>query len=187
MTINPSLLDPGERLLWSEKPNAGSYALRKGGLTSLVGIPFVAFSLFWVAMASTASSRTSDHPASFFWMFGIPFVLVGVGLVLSPLWYYWRGTQATYALTNRRAIIDIAGQFPRRISVPLHQIPFVEVRASADGPGHVLFQEAVMYHSRPSLPQRDGFIGISKAEHVGQMLRTSIDKARETPVGGAAR
>jgi hypothetical protein len=188
MTINPSLLDPGERLLWSEKPSPVSYALKKGGLTSIFGIPFFAFSLFWIAMAGIASDRTPNGPAAFFWMFGIPFVLIGLGLVLSPLWYYWRGTQATYALTNRRAIIDLGGQFPRSISVPLNQIPFVEVRASADGRGHVLFQEAVTtYYSRPSLPQRDGFIGISKAEHVGQILRTSIDKARETPVSGAIR
>ena len=123
MTIESSL-DAGERLLWSGRPEPIQYAPRKGWPTFLIGIPFLAFALFWTYMASSGPG-----PAALpFALFGIPFIAVGLGLVLSPAWHFLRAKQTTYALTARRTIINIDGVLARRTSLPLSQIPFVELR-----------------------------------------------------------
>jgi hypothetical protein len=179
--------DPGERLLWSGNPAPVRYALRKASLRFLFGIFFFGFSLFWIDGAYTATSKGSDPFGFPFWMFGIPFVVVGASMVLSPLWQYFRATRTSYALTDRRVIMDIAGPFPRRTSVPLNQVPFVDVRAPRNGLGHVLFQEGVASYSNRGMTQRDGFIAIGDAAQVGQMLRSAIDKFITVRASGLPR
>ncbi len=183
--IEPGPLDPGERLIWSANPDPPRYALRKGTYTFLFGIFFFGFSLFWIHGAYTAESRATSQLLFPFWMFGIPFVIAGASMVLSPVWYFFRAMHTTYALTNRRAIMDISGPFPRRTSVPLHQIPFVDVRSAAEGPGHVLFQEAATSYNNKGMTQRDGFIAIADAARVGQMLRSTIEKSASARLNGS--
>jgi hypothetical protein len=155
--IDPSLIDPGEQLIWQGKPYPARYALRKAAYIFPFGVLFFAFSLFWIHGAYTAKSNVSNQLGFQFWMFGIPFVIVGACMVLAPAWYFFRATATTYALTDRRAITDVSGPFPQRTSIPLNQMPFVDVRSSADGPGHVLFQEvAPYYRSGGGMTQRDG-------------------------------
>jgi hypothetical protein len=187
MTIEALQTDPGERLLWSGNPAPARFALRKASYSLPFGIFFFGFSLFWIYSAYSTHSKAGDPFGFPFWMFGIPFVTIGAAMVLSPVWQYFRATRTSYALTDRRAIVDIAGPFPRRTSVPLNQVPFVDVRASGDGPGHVLFQEAVASYSNRGMTQRDGFIAIDDAAQVGQMLRGAIEKFMNARVGGFQR
>jgi hypothetical protein len=182
--IDPSLIDPGEQLIWQGKPYPARYALRKAAYIFPFGIFFFVFSLFWIHGAYIAKSNASNPLGVQFWMFGIPFVFVGACMVLSPAWYFFRATTTTYALTDRRAIMDISGPFPRRISIPLNQVPFVDVRSSNEGPGHVLFQEATPYYrSGAGMTQRDGFVAIADATKVGQMLRSVIQKSTDARSG----
>jgi hypothetical protein len=185
--IEPQLTDPGERLIWSGNPAPARYALRKASYSFLFGIFFFGFSLFWLNGAYTTGSKGAHELGVPFWMFGIPFVIAGACMVLSPAWQYFRATRTSYALTDRRAIMDISGPFPRRTSVPLNQVPFVDVRSSGDGPGHVLFQEAAASYSNRGMTQRDGFVAIGDAAQVGQMLRSAIEKFASTRVSGFQR
>jgi hypothetical protein len=170
--------DRREKLIWQGKPSPARYALRKAAYTFPLGIFFLGFSLLWIYVAYTGGNNATDFA---FWMFGIPVVIVGACMVLSPAWHLFRATNTTYTLTDGRAIIDISGLFPRWTSVPLNQVPFVDVRSSSEGPGHVLFQEAApMYYGMDGgMKQRDGFIAIADAAKVGQMLRTAIQKSTE--------
>jgi hypothetical protein len=172
--IDASLMDPGERLIWSGNPYPTQFGIRKGGYPFLFGVLFFGFSLFWIHGAYTAESKATNQLLFPFWMFGIPFVIVGACMVLSPVWYFFRAMRTTYALTDRRAITDVSGPFPRRTSVPLNQMPFVDVRSSAQGPGHVLFREVLASYNK-GMPQTDGFIAVPDAARVGQMLRSAIE------------
>jgi hypothetical protein len=175
--MDPALIDPGEQLIWSGNPYPARYALRKAAYPFLFGTVFFGFSLFWMYVAHMAEGKATNQLGFEFWMFGIPFAIVGACFVLSPAWQFFRAARTTYALTNRRAIMDISGPFPRRTSVPLRQIPFVEVRASAEGPGHVLFQEPAISYYNTGMMQRDGFVAVAKAARLGQILRSAIDKS----------
>jgi hypothetical protein len=180
--IDASLMDPGERLIWSGNPRPARYSIRKGGYPFLFGILLFGFSLFWIHGAYMAGSKATNPLGFQFWMFGIPFVIVGACMVLSPAWYFFRAMKTTYALTDRRAITDVSGPFPRRASVPLTQMPFVDVRTSAQGPGHVLFREALASYNK-GMPQPDGFIAVPDAARVGQMLRSAIDAMGGSRIG----
>jgi hypothetical protein len=172
MTTDPVLHDRGEKVLWLGHPNPPIYAFRKSWQTFLFGIPFFAFAVFWTYKASVGGT---------FALFGIPFLAIGLGMVLSPLWHYLRGTRATYALTDRRAVIDIAGFMPRRISVPLSEIEFIDMRARDSGSGDVYFKETVSRgSSRNQFVNREGFVAIPGARRVEQLLRNAVDADRRS-------
>jgi len=168
----------GEKPIWSGRPSPIAYARRKGTRTFLLGIPFLAFALFWVAKASEAPGA--------FWLFGIPFVLVGCGLVLSPLWFYFRAGRTTYALTSTRAIVEVAPPLAKKTSFPLSSIRFVEIDGASEGTGHVLFFETVTRNLYGMTTTRDGFIAIADPERVDALLRAAVDNGAQHPAGEAA-
>jgi hypothetical protein len=165
--------DPGERLIWSGKPHPVRYALRASGYTFLFGIVFTAIAGVgtWTALRSPASATAP------FALIPFVFVLAGSALILSPFWQLWRGTRASYAITSKRAVIDIAGPFPRRTSVPLDQIRFVELRRSGSGFGSIYFKETASRAGDNTHFLRDGFIAAPEADRVEQMLRRAMEQA----------
>jgi hypothetical protein len=165
------LLDPGERLVWSGTPDALRYAVRKSKVSFPFGIFFFGFSIFWVYGAMQQSGLP-------FALFGVPFVAIGLVLVVSPLWHFIRGLRATYLVTDQRAVIDISGFFPKRISVPTSQIRFVELKFSRSGFGDVLFREIVASGDNGNSVTRDGFIAVAEADRADFILRAAVDKSR---------
>ncbi|UXX81614.1 aspartate carbamoyltransferase catalytic subunit [Roseovarius pelagicus] len=92
------ILDPGETILWQDRPDSG-FTLRPSqiGIT-LFGMAFAGFALFWMVMASQAGGG--------FWMFGLIHFSVGVGIIASALmWGPYRRRHTWYTLTDRRAFI----------------------------------------------------------------------------------
>ena len=181
MTIDrPALHDRGEKVLWWGQPDPKKYAFRKGLGSFLFGIPFFGFAVFWTYMTTGGifgafGSGIFGAFGGILAVFGIPFLVAGLGMLLSPLWYYVRGMRATYALTESRAVIDIAGFMPRRISVPLSQIQFIDVRESSDGSGDVYFKETVTSTSDGTSVRREGFVAVDDAQKVEQLLRDAVD------------
>ena len=168
----------GEKLIWSGRPSPIAYARRKGTRTFLLGIPFLAFALFWVAKASEAPGG--------FWLFGIPFVLIGCGLVLSPLWFYFRAGRTAYALTSTRAIVEMAPPFARRRAFRSRPSGSSRSTARPNGPDMCSFSRPwpeIVMEPRPSAtassqsPTRSG----STAS-----LRAAVDNAAKQPAGEAA-
>lgn len=97
-------LESGENLLWQGAPARGLRFSGKGLLLSLFGLVFLSFSVFWVGMASF---MTAGEPMGMlFPLFGAPFVLVGLWLVVGH-WIYdaYKRKRTRYALTTKRALI----------------------------------------------------------------------------------
>ena len=93
-----------ERLLWQGAPATGLRFSAKGLFTSIFGLFFFGFSVFWVAMAASFGGNT---PLDYlFPLFGLPFVLVGFWMVVGH-WFYdaFKRKRSRYALTTKRAII----------------------------------------------------------------------------------
>ena len=104
-------LDRNERLLWIGRP------LREGWLWG--SLPLFFFGLVWSALVGfgvwqavvplwTGEGAGASAGGPGRWgetLFFVPFVIVGIGLVLSPLWA-WLGARASaYAVTDRRAMV----------------------------------------------------------------------------------
>src|SRR5262249_33218360 len=145
-------LDPGEGLLWSGAPSPGRMAL--SALPSMVfGVPFTAFSVFWITMAHSMMSHSPmPGPANLFPLFGTPFLLVGLGMLPSPLWAYLGAGRVQYAVTNKRAII-VSGLLSTSVKSFVHsEIHDVQRVERADGSGDVYFA------SRDVVTQRGGVL-----------------------------
>jgi hypothetical protein len=102
-------LNSGESVVWVSQPIPRRMA-RTALPSVLFGIPWTAFAIFWTAMAGWGT--WSKPGAGWFRLFpfwGVPFILVGFGMLSSSYWAYRRAKQTAYVLTNRRAIIISVG------------------------------------------------------------------------------
>jgi uncharacterized membrane protein YdbT with pleckstrin-like domain len=92
------LLNVDEKVLWSGKPVKKAFVLP--GLFSIpIGLIFLGFAIFWMWGASSTGAP------SFFLLFGLPFVLISVGITFGPsLLQILRYRNTEYMITNKRII-----------------------------------------------------------------------------------
>jgi hypothetical protein len=185
-------LRDGERLLWVGQPRPRRWA-RQAIPVVLFGIPWTAFAVFWMAVTSASLlvfGELSNIGGVFrgFWaffacfpLFGLLFVVIGLGMLSSPYWRWRQAKRTCYALTDRRVILWQAGMFGS-----------VEVRSRgpealgkvcrteyADGCGDLVFEEVVSIGrdsdgDRTTSTTRHGFMAIRNAREVEELLRKAL-------------
>lgn len=162
-------LAPGEKSFWVEMPKPRFFT----GSTifaMLFAIPWTGFALFWTFMASKSGSLL-------FPLFGLPFILVGLAMLSSPLWTYRKALKTVYVITNRRAIIIEGGWSLEIRSYTADQLGNLVRREHRDGTGDVILETV---HERGTKGRvhtiERGFFGISSAREVEQMLRVLAGK-----------
>ena len=170
-------LDSGERLLWAGSGSPGRLAT-KGIPAALIGVPFTAFAVFWMWMA--AGARVPDirggRAQDYFWLWGVPFVIVGLGMLLTPVRMYVRALNTVYAVTDRRALIITTGRSRTVKSYGPAEAARVDRREHGDGTGDLTFasEESEQQRRRSNLPLQlnmpNGFFGIRDARTVEQLL-----------------
>lgn len=139
-----SELQSGESLSWAGVANPGRAALM-GIPVALFGVPFAGFALFWMSMAfrTTHAASRGAHAAfasgfSIFPLFGLPFLLIGLAIVLAPLWAFLKAKSTVYAVTNHRVMV-ISGSRNRSVkSLTSADIVSVEHRERPDGSGDIM-------------------------------------------------
>lgn len=94
--LEPELYDD-EDVIYLGRPGPISWVRSWLGIF-LFGIPFLGFALFWEKTALQTGSVI-------FPLFGLPFIIVGLGMTISPLWQWLIAKRAIYAITDKRAII----------------------------------------------------------------------------------
>jgi hypothetical protein len=171
-------LRSGERIVWTARPIPKRFS-RGGWLLSLFGIPFLAFSLFWMFMAGSIS-RSAPGPFQLFQLFGVPFVLVGIGLVTSPIWMRKRAERTVYFITDQRAVTMSQGWGGRtRVeSYAPDQLQSITREEFSDGSGDIIFVTRIWRDSDGDRrTQRIGFFGIPDVKAVEEHLRALAQKA----------
>jgi hypothetical protein len=159
-------LESGESLLWHSRPDGRRFILGSIAIV-LFGIPWTAFSLFWMAAASGfLFSESGNGIFSLFALFGVPLVLVGFGMLSSPYRVYRKMKRTVYALTNRRALIITGGRSQTIRSYSSKDTGIIERTERASGKGDIYFATAEGNKST----QRIGFLGISDARRVERLL-----------------
>lgn len=91
-------LDPGEEILWQGQPGAGRDRSLQRKILVVFGLLFGAFALGWIWLLAQAGGS--------FWIFGLPFLLLGlIASALGPIIAPLQRRATGYLLTNRRALI----------------------------------------------------------------------------------
>lgn len=168
----------GERLIWADRPAPGRLALAGLPVTVFGGV-FGAFALFWIVGAASMTPAESGVFA-FFPLFGLPFLLVGLGMALAPVWMWMGAKKTVYAISSDRLVI-IRGN--RIQSFEPDEIEELERRERADGTGDVIFnRQLVRSHNRHHGRTRErkiGFFGIPEVRRVEDEIRRLKDRARD--------
>src|SRR5688572_9125120 len=108
-------LSAGERLVWSGQPRDGIRLRPVDAFLIPFSLLWCGFALFWEVMALTATSKQAGPIGYVFPLFGIPFVLVGLYLVIGRFMVDARMRARTfYGVTNERIII-VSGLFSRQV------------------------------------------------------------------------
>jgi hypothetical protein len=171
-----SELQSGESLYWTGTGDPRRLALAALP-ASLFGIPFAGFALFWVSQAYRATSSLSHSHNSFasgfriFPLFGVPFLLVGFGLVLSPLWAFLKGGSTVYAVTNQRVMV-ITGTTNRIVkSLTPVDILGVDHSERPDGSGDILILTAGVARTNNMTSQiKVSLLGVPNVKQVAQQV-----------------
>jgi hypothetical protein len=167
-------LASGERIEWIDQPIPRRLA-RTTLPSVLFGIPWTAFAIFWTAMAAWGTWR--DGGAGWFRLFpfwGVPFILIGFGMLSAPYWAARRAKRTAYVLTNRRAILISLGW---RGSVSIRSfdpdcLKDIRREERADGSGDLVFAEDISTGSRGRTQTTNvGFIAVKDVKSVEERVR----------------
>ena len=174
--VAQSALDPDETLRWVGQPDPKRLALQHWPQV-LFGLPWTAFAVFWVVGAARMSSHGPWRSSGFdvFPLFGIPFILIGLGIVSAPLWAYRKAGHTVYAISDKRLLI-LQGRTSRAVQAfDARRIGAIAHTTHADGSGDVLFADEVgTYHGRYgsyTAVTRIGFFGVPDVCVVERLVR----------------
>lgn len=197
-------LDPGETIVWAGQPNAAR-ALRSALPILFFAVPWTAFSLFWTAMAGGAAwftAKAAGPPGLLgvaFPLFGLPFILIGLGMLATPYWA-WRSAQKTvYVVTNRRALVGTPSDDGYAVKdyagADLADLADLNLTVRNDGSGTIDFAAV---QARQTVRDSDGdkqtlgkglrphtFADIPDVERVYDLLRALARSAPAAPLGDA--
>jgi hypothetical protein len=171
-------LDRNENLIWADGPVFLFNHAKTAIPTMLFGIPFFAFSIFWIngAMETVPGSAEFSLLHYAFPLFGVPFVLVGLTMLLAPLWQIFKARSIIYAITDKRLIIREATPFKRIRSWPLNSIGKLTRNGTADGPGDLYFTDEIGRNSDGDKTiTKIGFIGVSEPKRLEEEIRSRIN------------
>jgi hypothetical protein len=164
-------LESDERFEWIAMPKRACFT---PGATAafLFGIPWTAFALFWIAGAANFKVPQFNQGFDLFPLFGIPFVLIGCGMLSAPLWAYRNSGKSVYLITNRRAITFIGGWLTTIRSFPPEKLTDVYRKEKADGSGNVIIARNSISDGEGSRQFEGlGFLQVANAKDVEHRLK----------------
>ncbi len=137
-----SELGLGEHLLWADRPGQG-FVLRAGDAFMIpFSLMWGGFAIFW-----EVAVLASGVPW-FFALWGIPFVLIGLYIMVGRFWAdAWQRAKTLYAVTSERVII-VSGLFARQVkSLSIDTLSEVSFTERQDGSGTITFGPAPPFYS----------------------------------------
>lgn len=183
-----SELQSGESLSW-----AGPADPRRSALSalpaSLFGIPFAGFALFWMSMAFRAThamNRSAHNPVasgfSVFPLFGVPFLLIGMAIVLAPLWAFLKAKNTVYAVTNHRVMVITGSNSQKVKSLLPADILSVDQRERPDGSGDIMLMTNQLMRTGNNMASqmKVALCGVPNVKQVAAQVMALRTQARAT-------
>jgi hypothetical protein len=169
-----SELQDGEQIQWVAQPIPMRFVLKSLPIF-LFAIPWTAFAVFWITMASGFKMPQFSSVVSLFPLFGVPFVLIGLGLLGSPLWMWIKARRTAYVLTNRRAIVLDARVLSFVVrSFNVERLQELRRHQHADMSGDLIFDRQYSQNSDGDRQYTDvGFLAIRDVRKVEDLIRST--------------
>lgn len=174
---------PGEKILWAGMPGPGTVFYRSLAIW-LFGIPWMAFTLFWeVSVIRSwlfAIPNGKGGPAGLgLVLWGVPFVLVGVGLMSAPLFAWWRARRTVHVVTDKRLVTISQGRTLKTQSVALRDIMRTGKTERTDRSGTLTVEMSPYIDSEGDKSSRsENLYGIPDVHAVETLLRNAREKLR---------
>ncbi|MCK4564002.1 MAG: hypothetical protein KAU94_04960, partial [Verrucomicrobia bacterium] len=109
--------------------------------------------------------------AGLFPLFGVPFVLIGIGMLSTPLWTYRKAFKTVYAITDRRAITFDGGRSTTVRSYPPEKLQDIYRKEKKDGSGDVVIVRSAWRDSDGDRRSEElGFLRIENPKEVESLL-----------------
>jgi hypothetical protein len=146
----------------------------------LFAIPWTAFAIFWVC--GTAGFKIPEFKEGFdpFPLFGVPFVLIGIIMLSSPLWAYWKSFKTVYVITDRRAITFDGGWSTTIRSYPPDKLEDIYRKEKKDGSGDVIISRRSWRDSDGDRQSEElGFLRIPNPRQIEGMLKELAEQAHD--------
>src|SRR6185295_1976399 len=137
--------------------------------------------IFWTFGAAGFKVPNFQQGSDFFALFGIPFILIGLGMFSSPYWVARSAKKTVYALTNRRAIVFAGGWWTSVRSFSPDRLNDLSRVQRSDGSGDLIFESRVNYGSDNNRRTTEaGFMAIPNVKHVEDLVRQVAQTAKKT-------
>jgi hypothetical protein len=206
-SVAETALSPGERLYWVGRPNP-MRSMRSNLARPLFGLVWVGIVYFMFTKFGSFGSDFHLPTSSFSLIFQlvlVVFFFIGLRMLFSPIWNYFKAHFTVYALTDERALI--INRLPRKTVRSYSARNFQKIeRHGSDQEGDVIFgSERHTYtdHSRNNqgginitfgddgpdvnfggnrtrtVIKPIGFFGISQPRKVENLLLDMIERASE--------
>lgn len=136
-----------ERVLWTGQPDHR----RIFSMSDLFMVPFslfwCGFALFWESLA--LGIGTGKAAPSFFAVFGLPFVLIGLYMLVGRFFFKnWSRRRTYYAVTNQRVLIVREFWGGTTDMIYFNAIPTLSTSVHADGSGTLVLHPDTSQGSR---------------------------------------
>ena len=181
-------LEMGEALLWAGQPNPKRFALRPVSILVFVcGVAWTASIASFIHGWYDVPQRDFSGPHGLWRMHGIaaslffvPFVLIGLGMMLSPVWHYIAAVRTVYAITPKRVFVMTGFRSRKVQSYTAREIGFIERTEHADGTGDLTFARKPTKDSEgdPTVEEIQ-LVGIPEVRSVESLLRETFDDSWE--------
>lgn len=131
-------LQPGEQAVWSGQPDPNRVLQPSDAFAIPFSLLWGGFAIFW------ESTVLSMGAPIFMALFGLPFVLVGLYLIVGRFVHRaWANRRTWYVLTETRALVVYGKSGQHARSVELDRISDVSVTRRPDGSGTVVFSPSM--------------------------------------------
>lgn len=179
LEVNP-YLDVNEDVVWCDKPAKKFVFTSADIFTTLFGAVWLSFSVFWV-FSAYMSTESTDGTFNIFPLFGIPFVVVGLYLLLfRHIVSFAKRKNMVYALTNKRALIVHTGKRQYVQEYRYENISNIQMKCDDNDIGSIFFLTGeVRYNNGRSYSSTSGIFGIKDTKKVYKILSQCMENKRK--------
>ena len=175
----------GERILWAGRPSATRSLLVSLPIW-LFAIPWTAFALGWEWMAlggwlsgKPSPSTTHTIMGVVFPLFGVPFVLVGLGMMATPFWAWQWARRTVHVIGDKRLVSLTVGRRLKVKTYPVGNVVRTERTEWRDGAGTLKVVTGVSRDSDgDKVETTEVFYGIPEVGKVERLLLARVDGDR---------